>query len=198
MSTEFTQRFLESIKDHQLTVIENSEHAKIFRFGKPNTVSQSCTIAYVANTCLITGDMGHYLFGRLLNPYDFFAHEDNALNFDYLKTKVLATDTDHGLDALDPHLAKSKIRRLLCHSRMNCSNDDERRRWDDVIEVFKSSVFETEHDVNEFLDIARYDITGAFVHTKASDFILTKEQFLWCIQAVVYATRLFEQEIKND
>ncbi|THA02571.1 Uncharacterised protein [Rodentibacter pneumotropicus] len=67
MNNNFDVSFLESIKQHKLTVIENTEHTKVFHFADPNTIALSCTIIYAANTCAITGDMGSmFLVGCLM------------------------------------------------------------------------------------------------------------------------------------
>ncbi|AOF53661.1 hypothetical protein [Rodentibacter caecimuris] len=49
MKGNFDECFLESIKRHKLTVIENTEHTKVFHFADPNTIALSCTIIYAAN-----------------------------------------------------------------------------------------------------------------------------------------------------
>ncbi|MDW0618450.1 hypothetical protein [Mannheimia haemolytica] len=55
----FSEKFLDSVKNHEITVIQNSDDTKIFQAAIPNEGSHlAFTVIYQSSRVIITGDMG--------------------------------------------------------------------------------------------------------------------------------------------
>ncbi|OOF37681.1 hypothetical protein BKK49_11245 [Rodentibacter rarus] len=198
MTSTFRDEFLESIQKHQLTVLQNSENVKIFRFADPNTISLSSTIIYAANTCTITGDMGSYVFGRLLDVYGFFARNQSVFCFSYIKEKVLAQDVNGELEYFDGDLAKRDIRHCIDKYQTECTDEDKLIELNGLVDSLKYVDFSCEFKADEWLANATESFEELFGELSYRNFKELSPNFIWCAQAIIYTTRLFEQEFKND
>ncbi|OOF58290.1 hypothetical protein [Rodentibacter genomosp. 2] len=199
MTDTFRPQFLESIQKHQLTVIENSENVKIFRFADPNTISLSCTIIYAANTCTITGDMGHFLFGRVQNAYNFFLNNPAVFSFGYVSEKVLAQDTSVGLYYFDGDLAEKSIKEIISDYREETDEERNLEKLNLLENTLQNVDWSKQFEVDSwFYNNANGELSHLFDDTYTGKFERLTNYFIWCVQAIIYATRLFEQEFKND
>ncbi len=190
MTENHPQSFLNDIREHQLTILENSENVKCFKMAKPNTIAMSFTVIYVDNKVIITGDMGHYVFGRLLNSYDLFLAE-NALNASYLTEKIIAQDTVYPVQKYDPVVAEKEIRRTI-HEYADFDLAQE------LYESLENIDFESEHEVEYWLYSLEGKAKDVFDELNMSDFTVLSKNFTWCVQAIAWATREFDKVVKND
>lgn len=186
---DFTQSFLNSIQEHQLTILENSENVKCFKMAKPHTIAMSFTVIYADNKVIITGDMGHYVFGYLLNPYNFFLGE-SALNANYLIEKVIAQDTVYPVQKYDSVVAEQEIRRTI-HEYADFDLAQE------LYESLENIDFESEHEVEHWLYSLEDKARDVFDELNMSDFTVLGKSFAWCVQAIVWATREFDKAMNN-
>ena len=186
---DFTQSFLNSIQEHQLTILENSENVKCFKMAKPHTIAMSFTVIYADNKVIITGDMGHYVFGCLLNPYNFFLGE-SALNTNYLTEKVIAQDTVYPVQKYDPFVAEQEIRRTI----------HEYAAFDLAQKLYESLEnidFESEQEVEHWLYSLGDKAKSVFDEVNMGDFTVLSDEFVWCVQAIAWATREFDKVVNN-
>lgn len=187
---DFTQSFLDSIQEHQLTILENSENVKCFKMAKPHTIAMSFTVIYADNKVIITGDMGHYVFGYLSNPYDFFLSE-STLNASYIAQKVISQDTVRPVQKYDSVVAEQEIRRAI-HEYADFDLSKE------LYESLENLDFESEHEVEHWLYSLEDKARDVFDEVSMSDFTVLSDNFSWCIQAIAWATREFDKVVNND
>ncbi len=187
---DFTQSFLDSIQEHQLTILENSENVKCFKMARPHTIAMSFTVIYADNKVIITGDMGHYVFGCLLNPYDFFLSE-SKLNTNYLTEKVIAKDTVRPVQEYDSVVAEQEIRRTI-HEYADFDLAQE------LYESLENIDFESEHEVEHWLYSLEDKARDVFDEINMSNFTVLSDEFVWCVQAIAWATREFDKVANND
>lgn len=201
MNQQFNSDFLNSIQQHQINVIHYSDNIKIFQFADPNTVNLSCTIMYTPNSCTITGDAGHYIFGRLQNPYSFFLQNPSAFNLGYLQEKVIAQDIIHSIKIFDGNLAEEQIKSIIADYRNDIINeldDFELEELQGRIEEFEESLEDIDFSnqlefENWFYSLDKF--SELFEEIDFSQFEKFSHQFIWCVQAVIYSTRLFHQKV---
>ena len=190
MTENYSQSFLNDIQEHQLVILTNSENVKCFKMAKPNTNDMSFTIIYADNKVIITSDMGHYVFDRLLNSYDLFLAE-NALNASYLTDKIIAQDTVYPVQEYDSVVAEKEIRRII-HEYADCDLPQE------LYESLENIDFESEHEVEYWLYSLEGKSKDIFDELNMSDFTVLSKNFTWCVQAIIWATREFDKVVKND
>ncbi|MCT8829459.1 hypothetical protein Q7472_05570 [Glaesserella parasuis] len=186
----FTHSFLNSIQKHQLTIIENTEYVKCFKMAIPSTHSMSFTVIYADNKAIITGDMGHYVFGRLLNPYNFFLSE-NTLKASYLTEKVISQDTVYPVQKYNSDVAEQEIRRAI-HEYADFDLSKE------LYESLENIDFESEHEVEHWLYSLEDKARDVFDEVNMSDFTVLSDNFSWCIQAIAWATREFDKMVNDE
>ncbi|MDY5847582.1 hypothetical protein [Actinobacillus porcinus] len=186
----FTHSFLNSIQKHQLTIIENTEYVKCFKMAIPNTHSMSFTVIYADNKAIITGDMGHYVFGYLLNPYDFFLSE-STLNASYIAQKVISQDTVRPVQKYDSVVAEQEIRRTI-HEYADFDLAQE------LYESLGNVDFESEHEVEHWLYSLEGEASDVFDEINMSNFTVLSDEFVWCVQAIAWATREFDKVVNDD
>lgn len=187
---DFTQPFLDSIKEHQLTILENSENVKCFKMANPHTIAMSFTVIYVDDKVIITSDMAHYVFGYLSNPYNFFLGE-SALNASYLVEKVIAQDTVFPVQNYDSGVAKQEIRRTI-HEYADFDLAQE------LYESLGNVDFESEHEVEHWLYSLEGEASDVFDEINMSNFTVLSDEFVWCVQAIAWATREFDKVVNDD
>lgn len=186
----FTHSFLNSIQKHQFTIIENTEYVKCFKMARPHTIAMSFTVIYADNKVIITGDMGHYVFGYLSNPYDFFLSE-STLNASYIAQKVISQDTVRPVQKYDSVVAEQEIRRAI-HEYADFDLSKE------LYESLENIDFESEHEVEHWLYSLEDKARDVFDEVSMSDFTVLSDNFSWCIQAIAWATREFDKVVNND
>ncbi|MDG6856157.1 hypothetical protein [Glaesserella parasuis] len=186
----FTNSFLNSIQKHQLTIIENTEYVKCFKMAIPSTHSMSFTVIYADNKAIITGDIGHYVFGRLLNPYNFFMKEEEFSD-SYITEKVIARDTLYPVKQYNSKVAEQEIRRTI----------HEYADFDLAKELYQSLEnidFESKHEVEHWLGSLEGEAENVFDEVNMSDFTVLSDNFSWCIQAIAWATREFDKVVNDE
>ncbi|MCI7718775.1 MAG: hypothetical protein MSQ14_07335 [[Pasteurella] aerogenes] len=138
----------------------------------------------------IMSDMGHYVFGLLLNPYNFFMKEE-ALSDSYITEKVIAQDTLYPVKQYDSKVAEQEIRRTI----------HEYADFDLAKELYKSLEnidFESKREVDHWLCSLEDKARDVFDEVSMNDFTVLSDNFSWCIQAIAWATREFDKVVNND
>lgn len=187
----FSEKFLDSVKNHSISVIQNNDDTKIFRASIPN---EGChlafTVIYQSDRVFITGDMGSFVLGGLLNPYAFFLKNHSAFSFYYMASKVLAEDRNYRTHIFDEGQAKETI-----EGRFQLYIDD--REFDDIQEEMLDELrdkiegidFSSKIEVERFFYELSPDEWEVFDELDVSDCEVISYQFEWCIQAIIWITR---------
>ena len=73
MSDQCTEeRFLSDIANHQMTVIRDDVVGRHIRFRRPSTICYGFDLITWPGHLCITGDLGTYVFQRLVDMFEFF------------------------------------------------------------------------------------------------------------------------------
>ncbi|QLB44842.1 hypothetical protein [Mannheimia pernigra] len=187
----FSERFLDSVKNHSITIIQNSDDTKIFQASIPNEGSHlAFTVIYQSNRVIITGDMGSFVLGGLLNPYGFFLKNQSAFGFYYMASKVLAEDRNFRTHIFDANQAQEMVEGLFKSYMEDREFDDSQEEiLDELRDKIESIDFSSQIEVERFLYELSSDEWEIFDELDINDFNVLSYQFMWCIQAIIWITR---------
>lgn len=87
------KRFLDDVKDHQLTIENDGEVHRSLLFKCPGSSYYHFRLNTWPGHLCISGDMGTYVFARTHDMFDFFRMDDKDFNFS--KDKQLNINTDY-------------------------------------------------------------------------------------------------------
>lgn len=187
----FSEKFLDSVKNHEITVIQNSDDTKIFQAAIPN---EGChlafTVIYQSSRVIITGDMGSFVLGGLLNPYNFFLKNQSAFSFWYMTSKVLAEDRNFRTHIFDEAQAQDTIEgRFKSYIEDRELDDSQEEMLDELRDRIESIDFSSKIEVERFFYELSPDEWEIFDEIDISDCDVLSYQFQWCIQAIIWITR---------
>lgn len=114
MSSDFTLgRFMNDVKDHQMTILRDEGVYRHIRYKRPSTGNMYFDIITWPGNLCYTGDMGTYVFSRIEDMMYFFAEgkEDEVVtNYYYWTQKAIADSIyGNGIKEYSPELAIDTI-----------------------------------------------------------------------------------------
>jgi hypothetical protein len=89
---EVEKRFVDDVQKHQLTIIRDDGVNRHLRMKQPGTINMYYDLITWKGYLAYTGDMGHYVFSRIDDMFEFFRTETNFVNLGYWAEKVKAVD----------------------------------------------------------------------------------------------------------
>lgn len=200
-------RFLIDVKDHQMRVIHESGVHRHLRFSAPGTMCMHFDIITWPGYLCYTGDMGTYVFTRVLDmltffrgdrPSDPFRHIDRR----YWAQKVEAQDKHDGIKEFSEDKWKRAVMDHLIewirNHREDTTKEERRSLWEAVID----EVLEIEGDHHGYRQQAA---THDFTH-KVNDQLRTFHfedffektldeytgRFTWCCLALRWAINVYD------
>ncbi|HGO5853585.1 TPA: hypothetical protein ACK3JH_000435 [Mannheimia haemolytica] len=187
----FSEKFLDSVKNHEITVIQNSDDTKIFQAAIPN---EGChlafTVIYQSSRVIITGDMGSFVLGGLLDPYEFFLKNQSAFSLHYMASKVLAEDRNFRTHIFDANQAQEMVEgRFKSYMEDREFDDSQEEILDELRDKIESIDFSSQIEVERFFYELSPDEWEIFDELDISDCDVLSYQFQWCIQAIIWITR---------
>lgn len=187
----FSEKFLDSIKNHNITIIQNNDDTKIFQASIPNEGSHlAFTVIYQSSRVIITGDMGSFILGGLLSPYEFFLKNQSAFSFYYMASKVLAEDRNFRTHIFDEVQAQDMIEgRFKSYIEDRELDDSQEEMLDELRDKIESVDFSSKIEVERFFYELSPDEWEIFDELDASDCEVISYQFEWCVQAIIWITK---------
>lgn len=187
----FSEKFLDSVKNHEVTVIQNNDDTKIFQALIPNEGSHlTFTVIYQSSRVIITGDMGSFILGGLLSPYEFFLKNQSAFSLHYMESKVIAEDRNFRTYVFDADQAQEMIEGSFKSYMEDREFDDSQEEMlDELRDKIESIDFSSKIEVERFFyELSPYE-WEIFDDLDINDCNVLSYQFVWCIQAIIWITR---------
>ena len=192
---DISKRFANDIKDHELTIVQDSKLYKHIRLTRPGTIVMWFELVTWPGHLCYTGDMGSYVFSRVRDMFAFFRQEKP--NPSYWKQEVLASDVD-GITEYSPDVFKAMIKEYF---------ENQTTEWDDASkaalwlaiqnEVFPVAEYETfaRKATEEFTHDAKESIHGRFCFQDFGeyDFSTFTFRFKWCCHAIPWAIDKYDK-----
>jgi len=193
------ERFLDDIKNHQLTVIRNDQTNRHLKFKKPGTICYGFDIITWPGHLCITGDMGTYVFQRVHDMFEFFrtdkpyadAHPEKSLfiNAGYWGEKLLSIDKHGGYREFDEEDFAERVTQHFNEWKESASPTTEQTKelWQEITDEVLSAIdrsgeaaclsvdnfYHEEFSFTDFFDGGRPEC-----HTF---------HYLWCLYAIAWA-----------
>ena len=196
MSILTLEAFLETVKDHELTVNIDQGVFRDLTVKTPDSVHRSYHITTRPNSLIFTGDMGSFVFTRLNDMFRFFRSDEYKINPDYWAEKVQAQDMRSGVKAFDSKHANQSLKDALSTylSENKYSLDEqeiiEANNAVDSVDCSSQTTFENSMEQwdSEFsggFSPSYYFDTDGETYTY---------RYLWCCYAIVHAIKLYDAQ----
>lgn len=185
------KRFLENIKNHEMTVLKDDGLYRNLRF-KADSSAYSFELICWPNHLCITGDMGTYTFSRIKDMFLFFRTNDLGINPHYWATKCISESIfGNGIKEFSKSLFEDNIL-----SYYNMFFEDEKNEkiklkarediklqiiFDDEEHICLSSLSNFHSNYIDFSDF--WEISDCNKYTA---------HFLWCLYGIVWGIQQYD------
>lgn len=201
--------FLETVKEHEMTVIKDDGLDRHLRFKKPNSGNRWFDIVTWKGYLCVTGDMGCWVFSRIDDMFDFFIMSDNdfnksnIINPGYWEEKLQAISRFGSSDGSTKEFSESRfkeaVKEYFDQYFEDVDEEDESKK--EVWEGIESDIFNyigeysrpdtLFHRVNEFYEgdfnFVDFDYRGCFDYTY---------YYIWICYAIVWGIIKYREEKK--
>jgi hypothetical protein len=198
------ESFLKDVVNHQIQIIRDDGVNRHIRLARPDT---SCMhfdlITWPGHLCY-TGDMGTYVFTRLVDMFAFFRRSELEKKYSidrrYWAEKCIAKDRD-GIEQFDEEIFNKTVKRITIEwvreNSYRTTKEERRDLWDEVIsDVIDAdgdsggyrkqiAAHEFYHEVNADLGFSFYDL---FEHS----FTDYTHRFTWCCFAIAWGIEQYD------
>lgn len=186
-------RFLSTVKNHEMTIINDDGLNRHLRFKEPHTNNRYFDIVTWKGHLCITGDMGCAVYSRTEDMFDFFdTGEDLGINLRYWTQKEVATSIFGQNYNFDPTI----LPELLNEWKDNWieDNDPSDEEIRDVEYEIERCEFGSMCEVSDFL----YDPPEELEHIIDQDwweyeFETVSVHHIWRLFAITYAVREYKK-----
>lgn len=192
---EVAARFLKDVADHQMTVILDSGTHRHLRFKRPDCNIYWFDLVTWPGRLTISGDMGDFVFSRLLDMFQFFRTDRGAdgalrINCGYWAEKVTAQCRHgRGVEQFSADLFRAAV---IQHFR-------EHTRHRGIVPGLKQEVRRQVLDRAYDGEYAAYQAVNDFEHSgfRFQDFFEHRLQeytlgFVWCCYAIQWGIRQYD------
>lgn len=204
MTTPTLERFLDDVKNHQLTIDKNDGVSRHLKFANPNDCNQSFNITTSPNYLVITGDMGSLVFSRRYDMFDFFRSDNLKIYPDCWAEKIQSTSHEAQIASyskFDLEQAKKNAQKdLNTYLEDNDDLSEEDRAL--LLEDFECEILHSENDHEIVEAIRNFNFKGF----KFDEFYwdgcrVYTYSYIWLCYAIVWGIKKFDkvtQEIKKE
>lgn len=219
MSVLTTERFLNDVADHQMTVVRDDGIYRHVRFKHPDTICMHFDLITWPGYLCYTGDMGTYVFTRLRDMFEFFRRSEKEelfrIDMRYWAEKVEAGDRCDGVKKFSLEKFEREIRDWIAQREAESRPDEDDAK---DFALHASAFTELRAAVEDEVlgcddnEVRAYDAANDFEHRgeawqayfgeKArfafSDFWEVdvtewSHRFLWCCFALAWAIKQYDE-----
>lgn len=204
MTTPTLERFLDDVKNHQLTIVQNDGVSRHLKFANPNDCNQYFNITTSPNYLVITGDMGSLVFSRLYDMFNFFRNDDLKINPDYWAEKIRTTTYEAQIASyskFDLEQAK-KIAQEDLNTYLEDNDDLSEEDRASLLEDFELEILRSEDEYEIVEAIRNFNFKGfEFDEFYWDGCRVYTYSYIWLCYAIVWGIKKFDkvtQEIKKE
>ena len=198
--TPTLEKFLDDVKNHELTIHQNNGVYRHLAFKNPDGYNRYFNITTFPNFLVITGDMGALVFFRVNDDmFNFFRSDDLRINPDYWAEKIESTSYEVSIDIyseFDIDEVKTRAQEYLD----DFIRDNELSDEDESALRFKleTSVLSAEYE-HEIIDrIINFGCYGFdFEDFEWWDCRTHRYCYIWLCYAIVWGIKKFD-ELNQD
>lgn len=202
--------FLRDVAKHEMVVLHDDGTYRHVRFKRPGSSCMHFDLVTWPGYIAYSGDMGCYVFQRLLDMFDFFRGDSAGplrINLGYWSEKLEAVDGQRTGGAAK-EFSEDKFRQIINDYRLRWMREDRdrltkgqrRELWDevqtDVLDMFGDEGAEAARTAaNRFNwrpDYASSGPSWAFQDLWEHDFTEYTHRFVWCCYALAWGIRQYD------
>ncbi len=184
-------RFLKSVKNHKIKVLQNDGVYRHIRCAKPGTVIDSFSLTTWPGFLCIAGDMGDYLFSRLDDMFNFFRSREMKINPVYEHEKLRAGSRFEPAKKFSRELLREIVRDEFRDGRRNgeITNKNKHEIWREL-----SWIRNAENEADAISAAENFECCGFtlldFYENELREFTY---HFIWCLYAITWGINQFDR-----
>lgn len=182
-------KFLGAVAHHEMTILVDTAPVRVMTFKQPGTINYLFTLVTWPGHLCITGDMGTYVFRRLIDMFEFFRtdrREGKAglyINLDYWAEKLEAVDKVNKFKEYSYEIFKQVVQ-----ERVDEAETTKQQR--DAVEELVATLSE---EPVEVVYLAVQDFTEfEFCDFQEHDLTEFTYQFVWCCYAIAWGIKRYD------
>jgi hypothetical protein len=194
-------RFLRDVEGHTLTVLRDDGLYRHLRCAKGDSYCMSFDLVTWPGYLCYAGDMGCFVFTRLLDMFEFFRGRQEAMiDRQYLAEKAVASDKHDGLREYSEDLFKAAVRSDFDSFTEGWVEEAKAALWENIEdEVLAYSGDGLQRAVQSAQEFEFYDADTGKQRTAFHDFWEHRledytPRFWWCCYAVPWAIAQYDAQ----
>lgn len=164
------ERFLEDVKDHQISIEKDDEVHRFVRFKRAEGSSYWFDLITWPGHLCISGDCGTYVFSRTHDMFEFFKMDDNDfnkrkgvllnINPHYWGEKLKSIGTNSGYKEFDEDGFVERVKQHFDNFIDGADYDDKTKRelWDEIAAEVICASSDGEHHAYASIANFRHDL----------------------------------------
>ena len=207
------QRFLDDVKNHQISIIKDDGLHRFIRFKRPdNSTSYWFDLVTWPGFLCISGDCGTYVFSRTEDMFGFFKMRDG--DFNKKKDRLLNINPGYwgekleaigkrGYMEFDSKEFEDKVKRCFesCFESEDYSDEVKKKVWREIqsdVLFYSDDENEANKAAHDFIydlpDGEKFEFVDFWDYGRAGRFTW---HYIWCLYAIVWGIIKYD-EAKND
>lgn len=195
--------FLKDVNQHQIDILHEDGIYRHIRFKNPNTMCQYFDLVTYPNYLVYSGDMGHFVFCRTTDMFDFFRvanpRADKSkiyVNLGYWSEKLVAPSPDKAEEFVKEIFERKIMEYLISWIRENkykTTKESRRELWEDVVDSVigadEARIQFAAYDFSHFIDGIDFCFYDLFeVHANRYT-----HRFTWCCYAIAWGIKQYDE-----
>jgi hypothetical protein len=211
MISHIEPQFLNDVEKHQMKILKNDGLYRHLRFIKSESSSYWFDIVTWPNNLCVTGDMGTYTFSRIEDMFKFFILDKNDWNYSeagipinpsYWSEKIKSYDSQIGIKRFSLEKFERLVREYYEEfiSEEDITEDSKDYLWEEINDtiLYSENSYEASKELFEFSKECETNdgkiIEFTFGELYQTDFSDYTYHYIWCLLAVVWGIRKFNEE----
>ena len=196
MTQPTLEKFLDDVKNHELTIHQNNGVYRHLTFSKIGDCHQCFNITTFPDHLVITGDMGTLVFSRLHDMFNFFRSDDLRINPDYWAEKIQSTTHEAQIASyskFDLEQAKKNAQEYL-NTYLEDNDDLSEEDRTLLLEDFELEILRSEDEYEIVEAISNFNFKDfEFDEFRMDDCSVYTYSYIWLCYAIVWGIKKFDE-----
>lgn len=202
--SQFTEKFLKDVDQHEIEIIKNDGVYRHIRFKKPGSLYMYFDLLTWPGCLCYTGDMGTFVFKRTLDMFEFFRRSNGenpfCIDMKYFAQKVEASDRCDGINHFSETEFRAQVRDYFDQKTIDIEEWSIERKdkvWTEIKnQVLEPVVWEGENAAWQLLREFKHD--GFDFSNWESSCQVFSFTFEWCCHALEWGIAIYDAAISKD
>lgn len=187
-------QFEQDVAGHSMVVIRDNGVERHLRFKREGTMCMHFDLLTWPGYLCFTGDMGTYVFRRLIDMFEFFRRSDAdrryRIDLRYWAEKVEADDKWDGLRTWSAQEFRSRVRSYFEGSTDDWTDERKAALWDEIDEQV---CYFADEEMRAMVALYDFEHDGFRFTDWESDCRVWSHRFQWCCHALAWAIDTYDK-----